>query len=155
MKVSERCICTVVRAKALAAILEGTGAGSYRDTHPWLIAQELLCAAAAATARLAVLFATGEPAAFSHWAFVKSINVRELHKGAWETCCTFEPLQRVNPIWEALDSVSLAPSAEQLRRERLEPVRNHRQALDMTLIHPYAVCETPAFIGQPRCILHN
>ena len=58
-----------------------------------------------------------------------------------------EPLEAVNPIWEPLDSVVLAPSAEQRHRERIEPIKKHRQLLDASLIHPYAVCETPAFIA--------
>ena len=86
------------------------------------------------------------PLRFSHWAHVRAIEVQELHKGAWETRCAFEPLEAVNPIWEPLDSVVLAPSAEQRHRERIEPSKKHRQLLDAGLIHPYAVCETPAFI---------
>ncbi len=101
-----------------------------------------------------MLFAVDAPLALSHWAFVKWIEVRELHRGAWETRCGFEPLAPVHPIWEALDSMTLAPPAEQLHREAVEPVRAHRQLLDATLIHPYAICATPAFIlqqlGTPR-----
>ena len=91
------------------------------------MARERLIEATARGERLAVMFAVDAPLRFSHWAFVKEIDVRELHKGAWETRCAFEPLQPVNPIWEAIDSVALAPSAEQLRREEIEPVRKHRQ----------------------------
>ena len=87
------------------------------------------------------------PLRFSHWAPVRAIEVQELHKGAWQTRCAFEPLEPVNPIWEPLDSVVLAPSAEQRHRERIEPIKKHRQLLDASLIHPYAVCETPAFIA--------
>lgn len=148
MPVAACCICTVVAAKALSGLLEASGQGVYRDDHPWLVARERLIDARERGERLAVMFAVDQPLRFSHWAFVKSIDVRELHKGAWETRCAFEPLQPVNPIWEAIDSVALAPSAEQLHREKVEPVRKHRQLLDAGLIHPYALCETPAFIDR-------
>ena len=146
MPVAACCVCAVVAEKALAGLLEASGQGVYSDDHPWLVARERLIEATARGERLAVMFAVDAPLRFSHWAFVKEIDVRELHKGAWETRCAFEPLQPVNPIWEAIDSVALAPSAEQLRREEIEPVRKHRQPLDSSLIHPYALCETPAFI---------
>ena len=148
MNVSSRCICTGVAKKALAAILESHAEGTtYRDSHPWIVARELLDEANARGQRLPLMFATGEPVAFSHWTFVTRIEVRELHPGSWETHCRFETLAPVNPIWEPLDSVALAPSEEQLHREEVEPVRIHRQMLDGRLIWPYAVCETPAFIA--------
>lgn len=149
MTVSSRCICTAVADKALVAILESHAQGAtYRDPHPWIIAREIFDEATAARERLPLLFATGQPIVFSHWSFVVSLEVRELHPGTWETHCGFETLQPVNPIWEPLDSVTLAPSAEQLHREAVEPVRIHRQMLDDHLIWPYAVCETPAFVSD-------
>ena len=157
ISVARYCICTVVAEKALAGLLaaaremgpaSATGQGVFRDSHPWIVARELLGQATDRGVSMPVLFAVEEPLRFSHWACVESIDVIELHKGAWETRCTFAPLKPVNPIWEAIDSVTLAPSAEQLHRERVEPIRQHRQFLDATLIHPYAVCETPTFIGQ-------
>ena len=144
--VSACCICAVVSEQALEGLLTATREGAYRDEHPWLVARERLDAASRRGERLAVMFAAGDPLHFSHWAYVKSIDVRELHKGAWETRCAFAPLAPVNPIWEALDSVLLVPSAEQLRRETLEGIRKHRQALTAALVHPYALCETPPFI---------
>jgi len=188
MPLSDYCICTVVAAQALESLLEAArepsagereglaprmkrpgppgavGRGMYRDSHPWLVARELLDQATNRGERMPVMFAvepsagereghaprTNEPLRFSHWALVRAIEVQELHKGAWETRCTFEPPEPVNPIWEPLDSVVLAPSAEQLHREAVEPVRRHRQLLDASLIHPYAVCETPAFIDRAR-----
>ena len=169
MRVTDYCICTVVAAQALKSLLEAAhelggpgpaGQGIYRDSHPWLVARELLDQATSRGERMPVMFAVepsaGEreglaprensPLRFSHWAHVRAIEVQELHKGAWETRCAFEPLEPVNPIWEPLDSVVLAPSAEQRHRERIEPIKKHRQLLDAGLIHPYAVCETPAFI---------
>ena len=155
--VTDFCICTVVAEKALEGLLEAArefgpadphGQGVYRDTHPWLVARELFDQAVDHSERMPVMFAVADPLRFSHWAFVQSIEVAELHKGAWETRCAFTPLEPVNPIWEALDSVVLAPSAEQRHRERIEPIKQHRQLLDASLIHPYAVCETPAFIDR-------
>ena len=158
MPVSEYCICTVVAAQALESLLEGArepgppgtvGRGIYRDSHPWLVARELLDQARSRGQRMPVMLAVEDSRLrFSHWALIRTIEVRELHKGAWATHCTLEPPLPVNPIWEPLDSVVLAPSAEQCHREQVEPIRKHRQLLDASLIHPYAVCETPAFIGH-------
>ena len=151
MRVTDYCICTVVAAQALKSLLEAAqelggsgpaGQGIYRDSHPWLVARELLDLATSRGERMPVMFAVDAPLRFSHWAHVRAIEVQELHKGAWETRCAFEPLEPVNPIWEPLDSVVLAPSAEQRHRERIEPIEERRQLLDAGLIHPYAVWDT-------------
>ncbi len=146
MSVAAFCLCVVVSEKALKAILDGHTQGAYRDNHPWIIAAERFCEAQEGAERVPIVFATGEPLEFSHWGIVESIDVNELHVGAFETRCTFDVLTPVNPIWTSLDSVSLAPSVEQLRREDLEPIRIRRQPLDHTTIRPYAICETPSFI---------
>ena len=146
MRVHDYCICTTVGAKSLKALLEASSRGRYRDDHPWLVAKEHLDAATAAGESLAILFATSQPSEFSHWGMLQSIEVFELHRGQWETQCAFTPLQPVNPIWCAIDSVFLKPSDIQLRREALEGIHQHRYALTEGEIHPYAICETPAFI---------
>lgn len=149
MTVSPRCICTAIDAKALAKIVESHAEGAtYIDSHPWIVARELLDETTALQQRLPVMFATGDPIAFSHWAFVGVIDVRELHHGSWETHCEIGALKPVNPIWESIDSVVLVPSQEQLHRERVEPVHIHRQMLTEQQIWPYAVCETPLFISE-------
>ena len=146
MSVAAFCLCVVVSEKALKAILDGTGQGAYRDDHPWIIAAERFHESQKVDRRVPIVFATGEPLAFSHWSIVESIDVQELHAGAFESRCTFDVLTPVNPIWTSLDSLSLAPSVEQLRRESVEPIRIHRQPLDHSSIRPYAICETPPFI---------
>ncbi len=146
MSVAAFCLCVVVSEKALKAILDGHAQGAYRDNHPWIIAAERFREAQEVSERVPIVFATGEPLEFSHWSIAESISVNELHVGAFETRCTFDVLTPVNPIWTSLDSVSLAPSVEQLRREDVEPIRIHRQPLDQTTIRPYAICETPPFI---------
>jgi hypothetical protein len=140
------CICTTVGAKALEVLLENAGQGKYRDTHPWLVALEMLDAARAEGERLAVLFATGQPSAFSHWGFIEDLAVVELHRATWETVLSFSELKPVNPIWTDLDSVLLKPTVEQSRREVLEGIHQHRYAVTEGEIRPYAICETPAFI---------
>ena len=42
------CIATVVTDKAIEAMLEVSGTGSYRDEHPWLVARQVLGQAQAA-----------------------------------------------------------------------------------------------------------
>ena len=149
MTIGSRCICTGIGGRALAKIVEShADSATYIDSHPWIVARELLDEVAANWQRLPMLFASGNPVVFSHWTFIVSIEVHKLHHGAWETHCGIERLKPVNPIWEPLDSVVLAPSREQLHRESVEPVHIHRQMLDEQHIWPYAVCETPAFIAE-------
>lgn len=142
------CIATTVGEKALEVLLEGQGQGKYRDTHPWLVALEMLDTARAEGQRLPILFASGQPSEFSHWGFIDDLAVVELHRATWETVLSFTPLQPVNPIWVDLDSVLLKPTLEQTRREALEDIHQHRYPVTEGEIHPYAICETPAFIGQ-------
>jgi hypothetical protein len=142
------CVATTVSDEALKVLLEASGEGKYRDTHPWLAALDMLDAAGAAGERLPVLFASGKPSAFSHWGYVTDLAVVELHRATWETVLSFTPLQPVNPIWVDLDSVLLKPTAEQLDREVREGIHQHRYPVTEGEIRPYAICETPAFIGQ-------
>ncbi len=140
------CIAVPVSAKALTAILDNGGRGSYRDAHPWLMAKELLQAAREQDAVLPLIVATDTPLALSHWARIRDIDVDELHKGSWESRCEFESLCEVSPIFTELDSLMLKPGDDALRREQLEGVRPWRRVLDERHIRPYAICETPAFI---------
>ncbi len=140
------CICTTVSEEALEALLESGGRGSFRDSHPWLVAREFLERAESAGEHLPVLFAVGTPPRFSHWGFVESLDVVELHRATWETVCTFSALQPVNPIFEDIDSLFLKPSGEQLAREQREGIHQHRYPLTVAELHPYAICETPAFV---------
>ena len=142
------CVATTVSGEGLKVLLESSGQGKYRDTHMWLAALDMLDAARAAEQELPILFATGQPSAFSHWGFVTDLAVVELHRATWETVLAFTPLTPVNPIWVDLDSVLLKPTAEQLDREVREGIHQHRYPVTEGEIHPYAICETPAFIGQ-------
>ena len=146
MSVADFCFCAVVSEKALQAILDGHAQGIYRDNHPWIIAAERFHEAREKDRLVPIVFATGESLELSHWSIVESIDVQEFHAGAFESRCTFDVLTPVNPIWTSLDSLSLSPSVEQLRREDAESIHIHRQPLDATSIRPYAICETPAFI---------
>ena len=146
MDAATHCICTVVTAKAIENLLEGSGEGSYKDEHPWLVARDLLAAATEAGVHLPILFATGDPLMFTHWSLLKRIQVVELHRGQWETICDFTPLKDVNPIFSELDSVFLKPTELELRREQIEGLRQHRFVLDDAHVRPYAICQTPAYI---------
>ena len=142
------CICTTAAEKAIKSLLEGSGAGNYRVTDPWLIAAEELARAREADERLAIFFASGEPLEFSHWAWIESVEVVELHRGSFETRCEFSPLQPVNPIWAPIDSLLIKPAEYQLAREAREGLRQHRHAVTAQELHPYAICETPAFVCE-------
>lgn len=145
------CIATIVTHKAIEAMLEGSGTGSYRDEHPWLIAKDVWARATEEGLQLPILFASipeQGPAAFSHWSTISAIDVVELHRGQWDSRCSFGTLTPFNPIWESIDSVFVKASQEQMDRETREGIRVFRQALDEHHIHPYAICETPAFITE-------
>jgi|TARA_B100000315_G_scaffold41042_1_gene35856 hypothetical protein len=152
MKVYPYCISTVTTQKSIENLLEASGAGSYRDEHPWIVAREFLDRAVEGSAVFPILFATGDPLRISYWSTIKRLDVHEFRKGIWQTACDFDMLREANPIWSNLDSVTLKASDDQLRRERLEGVRTHRYQLDAHHIRPYAICETPPFIlalGEP------
>ena len=142
------CIATVVTKKAIEAMLEAGGEGSYKDAHPWLVARDLHENAQAQQKRLPILFASMDDGEvyFSHWSTIDTIEVVELHRASWESRCRFDELKDINPIWAPIDSVFLKPSSEQIAREELEGIRVSRIALDEHHIHPYAICETPSFI---------
>ena len=53
----------------------------------------MLDAARTADRTLPILFATGQPSAFSHWGFVTDLAVVELHRATWETVLSFTPLE--------------------------------------------------------------
>jgi hypothetical protein len=146
MNLSPWCICTTVSAKALENLLHGGGRGTYRDRQPWLVARDLLKSAGAAGQRLPLMLAAGTPPQFSHWAFIESLEVLELHRSSWETACTFTALKPVHPIFQEIDSLFLQPAAERLERERREGITRHRYPLSAAELHPYAICETPAFM---------
>jgi hypothetical protein len=146
MNSSAYCLCTVTTTKAIESLLEGTGAGTYKDEHPWIVAAEFFARAREAGQALPILFATGAPLRFSHWSIIERIDVVELRRGRWQTACDFGALQPVNPIWAELDALSLKAADEQMRREALEGVRTQRHALDEHCLRPYAICETPPFI---------
>ena len=140
---------TVVTAKAIENLLENTGEGSYRDSHPWIVARELLDEASGRGETVPLLLAVPDESnelSLSHWAPILDIEALELHRGRWDSICRFGALKEVNPIWRALDSVALSPTAEQLRREATEQLQVHRYHLDATVIRPYAICETPPFL---------
>lgn len=147
MTISRYCIATIVSEKAIEAMLEGTGQGHYRDEHPWLVAKDLV---ARADGDMPILFAvrTAAHAYFSHWSIIEKIEVREMQTTQWVSQCSFSQLREMNPIWRDVDSVMLKASAEQMEREEREQLQMSRIALDEHRIHPYAICETPAFIRE-------
>ncbi len=142
-------LCVRVTDKALSVLLEQSagGAGSYVDAHPWIVAHRLLGEALAANQPLALVFAAGDDPEFAHWALVTDIDLVELHRSTWQTRVRFDALRPVHPIFTGLDSLFLQPTAEQLERERVEGLSQHRQPLTLQHLHPYAIAETPAYIA--------
>jgi hypothetical protein len=138
------CFCAPVAAKSLAVLLEVPAGGEYRDAHPWLVAQEMLAAARGEDRTVVLLLATDD--GFSHWAPVIDIDVLRYQGGGAESRIRFGRLSPVGPIWQPLDALVLLPSVERLRRERLEGLRPSREALSGRTLHPYAICEAPAFL---------
>ena len=145
-KFAPYCFVTVTDQKALDAVHEsGSSNGSFRDRHPWLVARELLELASSNEELVPIVFVVEPDLKLKDWAIVRDIDVVTYSGQAYETQCAFERLRPVNPIFEALDSIVLLPSSEQVHRETLEPIRKYRQHLDDVHVFPYAICETPAF----------
>lgn len=147
MHFASYCICVPVTTQALESVRSSGRAGAYKDAHPWYLAQELLSRAREDGELLAILFVSGKPEEFHWWARIEDIDVEAFHRGTWETRCTFSNLKPVAAIFRPLDSVALYPGEEQLRREAIEPVKQHRQYLNGNLLRPYAIAETPAYVG--------
>ena len=79
------------------------------------------------------------------------IEVLELPDSRGESRCYFDRLEPFNPIWQAIDSLSHKPSDEQLSRA-IGRARTLRWPLQENQLHPYTICETPAFIRAPELI---
>ncbi len=146
MTFADFAFATTVEAKSVESLLEVNVGGRYRTVHPWYIAQEMLLAAQDEGLSVALLVATGEPGLFTHFTTIDQINVKRYTSGGTETELAFSPLVEINPIWEALDSVFLLPSAERVKRETVEQLRPARQAVTAHDLHPYAICESPPFL---------
>ena len=146
--VSDFCLATVVAPKSIEAMLEADSGGLFKDQHLWRVAETFFQNACAAQLSVPLLFAVrdGEESWFSHWSMINRIDVLELPDSRGESRCYFDRLQAFNPIWQAIDSLSHKPSDEQLSREKLEGARTLRWPLQDHQLHPYTICETPAFI---------
>jgi len=145
------CIATVVTDKAIDSMLEAGGDGTYKDTHPWLLALDMFDAATQAGELVPILFASMHDdgrVTFTHWSTIDDLSVVELHRATWDTRCHFKSLYPMNPIFEPIDSIFIKASFEQMERERREGIRVSRKALDENHIHPYAICETPVFVME-------
>ena len=144
-------IATIVTDKAIEVMLESETEGDYKDDHPWLVAEEIFDKACSIDRVIPILFASRKPgieSKFSHWSTIKAVSVTELHRGKWETRVRFDRLEQFNLIWGDIDSVMLKTSQEQMDREQKENIRTYRTSLSENHIHPYAICETPAFIDE-------
>ena len=149
MFANPHCVVVLVTQRAIESMVESSGQRFYRDTHPWVVAAQLLEQAQAAQSQTAIIFASvdgGQPASYSHWSLISKIDVLSLTSNRWESRCEFGELNAVNPIWQNIDSVMHKASVEQLLREQVEGIRTLRMPLQENQIHPYAICETPAFI---------
>lgn len=139
------CLAVAVNGSALERLLAEGDVGGYRDSHPWYVAAELLDTAKAQGQAFYLLLAAGSPLRLSHWAEVTGIEVHRYASNR-ETRLSIGATGQVSPLFEELESVTLAPSAWQLEREQQEGLRVRRVHLDSQWIRPYAICETPAFL---------
>ncbi|TVS17607.1 MAG: hypothetical protein EA417_05695 [Gammaproteobacteria bacterium] len=140
------CLAIAVNATALTRLLKEGDVGGYRDTHPWYVATDILAAARAQDTHLYVLLAAGSPLRLSHWAEIEDIEVHSI-ASTRETRIRMGRTGTVTPLFEELESVTLAPSEWQLERERREGLRVRRIHLEPHWLRPYAICETPAFLA--------
>ncbi len=147
-KVADFCLATVVSPKSIESMLEADSGGLFKDQHLWHVGEAFFRAAQTSQQQMPLLFAVREDDAvwFSHWAMIDAIEVLTLPDSRGESRCYFERLQPFNPIWQELDSLCHKPSDEQLQREVREGARTLRWPLQANQLHPYTICETPAFI---------
>lgn len=141
------CLAVAVNEGVLKRLREEGEVGGYRDAHPWYVAADMLRDARERGERLYLLLAAGAPLRLSHWAEISDIEVHSIATTR-ETRVQLARTGPVSPLFEELESVTLAPSQWQLERERREGLRARRVRLDAAWLRPYAVCETPAFLLQ-------
>ena len=150
------CFATIVVDKALEALLASGADAQIKDDHPWLIAERDFHRADKAGLKVALLLAnqSASPGAdvhqceFSHWAFIKQIEVLELSGKRFSTRVELNQLSEISPLFRSLDSVCVKPPDEQLLREEVESVRTQRISLREQYLRPYALCEAPGFIPR-------
>ena len=150
------CFATIVVDKALEALLASGADAQIKDDHPWLVAQRDFLRAEKAGLKVALLLAkqSASPDAdvhqceFSHWGFVKRIEVLELSGKRFSTRVELNQLSEISPLFTSLDSVCVKPPDEQLLREEVESVRTQRVTLREQYLRPYALCEAPGFIPR-------
>ena len=169
------CLATIVVDRALESLLASGAQGQIKDEHPWLVAQRAFQEASELSLRVPLLLATQCPdpvdqglapdqqtdsacsapaagdvhdCAFSHWGFIRSIDVLELSGKRYQTTIGLGSLLEVSPLFTAIDAVNLKPSDEQLMREEVEAVRTQRVPLREQYMRPYAFCESPGFIPR-------
>jgi len=146
------CYATIVVDKALESLLSSGADARLKDEHPWLVAERDVYQAQLAGLNVPVLLAkqsqTVHDCVFSHWAFIKSVEVLELSGKRYRTEVELGALTEVSPLFTELDSVQLKPSDEQLLREEVESIRTQRVALQEQYLRPYAICESPGFIPR-------
>ncbi len=146
------CYATIVVDKALDSLLSSGADARLKDEHPWFVAERDVHRAQLAGLKVPMLLAKqGQDVhncAFSHWAFIKSVEVLELSGKRYMTEVELGQLTEVSPLFTELDSVQLKPSDEQLLREEVESVRTQRVALQEQYLRPYAICESPGFIPR-------
>ncbi len=145
MKAHPYCLAIAVDGNALTRLLAEGEVGGYRDTHPWYVAADILATARAQGTHCYLLLAAGAPLRFSHWAEIREIEVHSIATTR-ETRVRIGRTGTVSPLFEELESVTLAPSAWQLEREQREGLRLRRFHLEAPWLRPYAICETPPFL---------
>ncbi len=139
------CLAVAVKAGVLEKLLAEGEVGGYRDAHPWYVAAGLFTTARAEGRTLYLLLAAGSPLRLGHWAEITDIEVHAVATTR-ETRVVLGGSGPVNPLFEELDTVTLAPAEHQLERERREGLRVRRFHLDAHWLQPYALCETPPFL---------
>jgi len=146
------CYATIVVDKALESLLASGADAQLKDEHPWLVAERDFHQAQGAGLNVPILLAKQgadvHACEFSHWAFIKSIEVLELSGKRYLTQVQLGQLSMVSPLFTSLDSVAVKPSDEQLLREEVESIRTQRVALQEQYLRPYAICESPGFIPR-------
>ena len=147
------CFATVVVDRALESLLASGADALIKDEQPWLVAEREFAKAQRAGLEVPLLLAKQVESAvhdceFSHWAFIRAVDVLELSGKRYRTEVQLGQLSEVSPLFRPLDSVSVKPADEQLLREHVESIRTQRFPLREQYLRPYAICESPGFIPR-------
>lgn len=132
MKLSTHCVYTMRHSDDLRRIAATSGKGVFTENKSWKSGSEIFGWASAKGERVPIIFSAAErESGLIYWALLTDVDLEPASEdGKVRTTYAFESLRPIEPP----------------QRQSSLRLRTGRQLSD-SYIRPYAICETPSFIG--------